>query len=685
MTASRALLSAGRREGHTRSRARLACGAAGVAIALVAILGGSLTAPSSADAEIPVLGPAVKAIGGVGHAVLHPLDTVVEGFVKILQAIFGGIEAKLITGVINALLTIPNFDNGHVASLESTTVAIAAGMLSAVLSLSILRYYLAGLTDSGSGGFEALQALSRLAGAVGFIILWRGLFNTVVEIPRLFNEALLGSGSVQHNVALLFDAALVVGSGAFALNAGIGLIFVIVIGFIAAITFIALLWMKVLLSVLLMFLYVSMPLAVVLWPIPELSWVAAAAMKTLFVALIVPCVWAILFALAAAVNADVLTWVPTHSVIDTVIVRPLAGITLMLLCLTIPRFLMRTAMIGPHAQPSRGRLWRTVAIGMLGSRAVSGTARAVAGAAAEGNPAAQRMIDALPSPARPPSEPGGGGLAARMVFGRSGFAKENDDAGSKGGGGSGSQSGGVAQGGSGVAEQEPGEQSDARSAAASGAAGGEQAVRRNEQSFSVAGIDRPAYDRASANDAWQTMHARAQMSPPNTAGVVRAMGQFSPETQRGLASFHEANPTRMRQFAAGHVGAAGLNDGQRDALLTLGSAPKDTLQQGMAGAIGRLDSQPANSEHTTGMTAPPSPGAQAPGGNRASSPSPNRQPSVDRPSAGPPAVPSGESPPPLGPSLGADLPEQPRSPASPSNPSSERPAPDRSDPEPFLE
>ena len=133
-------------------------------------------------------------------------------------------------------------------------------------------------------------------------------------------------------------------------------------------------------------------------------------MKTLFVALIVPCVWAILFALAAAVNADVLTWVPTHSVIDTVIVRPLAGITLMLLCLTIPRFLVRTAMIGPHAQPGRGRLWRTVTIGMLGSRAVSGGARAVAGAAAEGNPGAQRMIDALPSPARPPSEPGSGGL-----------------------------------------------------------------------------------------------------------------------------------------------------------------------------------------------------------------------------------------------------------------------------------
>src|ERR1035438_4309210 len=134
MTASRALLPAGRRDGRTGPRAGWAGAAAGVGIVLVAILTGSLTDPSSANAEIPVLGPAVKAIGGVGHAILHPLDTVVEGFVKILQAIFGGIEARLITGVIHGGWVSPNFDNGHVASLESTTVAIAAGMLSAVLS-----------------------------------------------------------------------------------------------------------------------------------------------------------------------------------------------------------------------------------------------------------------------------------------------------------------------------------------------------------------------------------------------------------------------------------------------------------------------------------------------------------------------------------------------------------------------
>src|ERR1700720_834942 len=191
--AGRPLLSGGSGTHHSRASGRRVAVAAGMGAGVVLVLLGSfLATPERAGAEIPVVGPIVHGIGSLGHAVLHPVDTVVEGFVKLLQALFGGIEARLITGVGRALLTIPNFDNGNVAALEKTCVAISAGMLSAVLTLSIVRYYIAGLGDQGSGGFEALQALSRLAGAVGLIILWPGIFNTVVQVPKLFTAALLG-------------------------------------------------------------------------------------------------------------------------------------------------------------------------------------------------------------------------------------------------------------------------------------------------------------------------------------------------------------------------------------------------------------------------------------------------------------------------------------------------------------
>lgn len=622
----------------------------GVASVLLAgMLAVSLGHPAAARAEIPVIGPAVKAIGGIGHTILHPVNAVVEGFLKILQAIFGGIEAHLIAGVINALLTIPNFDSGHVAELENTTVAIAAGMLTAVLTLSILRYYVAGLTDSGSGGFEALQGVVRVIGAVGFIILWPGFFNEVVEIPRLFNEALLGSGSVQHNVALLFDAALVVGTGAFALDGGIGLIFVILIGFIAALVFIALLWMKVLLSVLLMFLYVTMPLAAVLWPVPELSWLATSAIKTLFVALIVPCVWAILFALSAAINADILTWVPTHSVIDTVIVRPLAGITLMLLCITLPRFLLRTAMIGPHAQPRGGRMWRAVTIGMLGARVATGGARAVAGAAVEGNAGAQRMIAALPSPMRPPSKAGEGGVAARVAFGRSGFESSK----SAGGDGAGKQDGSSkASAGTGSGATE--------AATGNGAAGAADAISRKRASASVPGIERPEFDWNTVNKAGKEMHAQSRIAPPDAGAVAAAMAEFPAETQRGLAEFNATHPAKLREFAAQHLHSESLSDGQRDALMTIGSARGAAVETGMKQATGALDAQ----DKAQGSPAPRPPSVTSQPGGEAPAAS---TPGTPRPPSPPPEQPSPGSgaagPPPTAASRGSGIGQAP--PASP--------------------
>lgn len=677
-------------DARDRSSATRVAVAAGVAsVVFAGALAASLAHPAAAQAEVPIIGPIIGGIEGIGHAVLHPVDTAVEAFVKVLQLIFGGIEAKLIAAVITALLTIPNFDNGHVAQLEHTTVALSAGMLTAVLTLSILRYYITGLSDHGSGGFEAIQGLVRVVGAVGFIILWPGLFNEIVQIPRLFNQALLNSGGVQHNVALLFDAALVAGGGAFALGTGIGLIFLIVIGFIAALVFIALLWMKVLLSVMLMFLYVSMPLVVVVWPVPELSWLAGAAMKALAVALIVPCVWAILFALSAAINTDILTWVPTHSVIDTLLVRPLAGITLMILCLTIPRFLMRTALIGPHGQAGGGRMWRTLTIGMLGARTVSGAARGVASAAAEGHPGAQRMISALPSPARPPGGAGEGSLAARMVFGRSGFPDPRQASASPGG----------AKGASKTAEGEA-------DPTASGKQGAQEALGRKQANLSVPGIDTPQFDWETANTAGKAMHSASRLSPPSSGAVAAAMAAFSPETQRGLADFNSANPLKLREFAAQHLHSESLNAQQRDALVTIGSARGEAVEVGMNQAIGALDAAPpptsSGSPHQASSSAaapestPPPPGPapqlseQPP---HAGSPAPSQPappPGAPTPPGrdvtGPPAAASsrgaGVAQPPPAPAAPA---EQPRTPDGGGNGPASPPSRDLPDVEPFLD
>jgi hypothetical protein len=596
-----------------------------------------------------------------GHAIAKkiislPLEAVLSALLKILQAIFGGVEAKLITGVINGLLAIPNFDTGHVAALEHTTVAISAGMLSAVLTLSILRYYLAGLGDGGSGGFEAIQGLVRVVGAVGFIIAWPGIFSELVQIPKMFDGALLGSGAVQHNVALLFDSALVVGSGAFAISAGLGLIFVILIGFIAATVFIALLWMKVLLSVLMMFLYVSMPLCVVLWPVQELSWLAAAAMRSLFVALIVPCVWAILFALSSAVNADVLTWAPSHSIIDTVIIRPLAGITLMLLCITIPRFLMRTAMIGPARQAGGWAVWRTVTFGMFAMRGAAGVGRTLASAAAEGQPAAQRMIDALPTQMKPPTEAGEGSLAGRVVFGRSGFTKK--DTGSESGEGNppsgtpedwgAGEESSTRSTGQGASEQGSQPESESARAQPAGQTAGQSS------NAGAAGSSGSYGERVEV--AGEEMFAAAMSEPRSAEQVEGAMAALPQKAQQRIAEINATDPLKLRDSIAHQLASDAWSTEQQAALRTIGSSRGKAAAEGINHAIARLDEP--------GQDAPQSSSAstQAPGtaGNAAQAPK----------VSGASGDSGGDSggPPPVGPpseededgrSLGTDLPEQP--------------------------
>ena len=651
-------------------RMRVAVGA-GVAVGLAVVAGG-LTRPVPARAEVPIVGPVVKTIGGIGHAVLHPAEAVVEALLKVLQAIFGGVEAKLITAVVNGLLAIPRFDSGHVAALEHTTVAIAAGMLSAVLTLSILRYYLAGLSDSGSGGFEAIQGLIRVIGAVGLIIAWPGIFAELIEIPKAFDAALLGSGSVQHNVALLFDAALVVGAGAFAIGTGLGLIFVVLIGFIAAVVFIALLWMKVLLSVLMMFLYVSMPLCIVLWPVQELSWLAVSAMRAMFVALIVPCVWAILFALSAAVNADVLTWAPSHSIVDTVIIRPLAGITLMLLCITIPRFLMRTAMIGPHGQAGGGwRIWRTLTFGMFAMRGAAGAGRTVATAAMEGHPAAQRMIDALPSQMRPPAGPGQGSLAGRVVFGRAGFTEDAK----------GKRTG-----------QVPSGEGNAGGAGESTQAAGEQHIKAEMR---LPGVSPASFDRERIDRAGQEMYDQAGYSPSSPAAVRAAMAKFPEQTQRAIAGFRANDYQKLRDLMAHNLHSPSLSEDQHQALWTIGSARNREAQQGIDAAIAVLDEGQASQAHATGSrpaTTQGSPPASEPqaGGVRAGARAGGGESSRPASQSGAPAPPSPEPPtsplpgPPSEPeqggrSLGTDLPQQPPPPARSGD------SPGLADIEPFLD
>ncbi len=215
----------------------------------------------------------------------------------------------------------------------------------------------------------------------------------------------------------------------------------------------------------------------------------------------------------------------------------------MILCITIPRFLMRTAMIGPHGQA--GRL-AGVADGHV--RDVRGAARsaarraAVAAAAAEGHPSAQRMIDALPSPISPPSEAGQRERSPAAWC--SAAAASPRTTGQVVGPGSGGGKGPSARG-----------RSQARAQARRREQGAAAALRPPASRRSACpGIERPAFDREAVDQAWQAMHAASRHVAADREGGRRGDGASS-RRRHSAGSPRSAARTRakMRQFAAQHL------------------------------------------------------------------------------------------------------------------------------------
>jgi hypothetical protein len=266
----------------------------------------------------------------------------VRGFVAILNSLFSGLEAKLTLHVLSWLTSIDNQSGGHVTSLYNLTSGMAIGLLAAVLTVSIVRYWLAGLSLSGSGGFEAIEALFRTLAAVGFLMVWPFLFGQLVALSNVVSSTILGDPALRAQIAHIINTVVLV---TFTPGGAVGLFISIVVAVAGGILFLGLLFMKVLLGAMITFLYVAMPLACILWPIDELSWIARFAMRAFMAALIVPVVWALIFATFAAVSVNALEFQGSHGFMNQV-TQPLVAIAMLWMTITIPRTLVKLASNG---------------------------------------------------------------------------------------------------------------------------------------------------------------------------------------------------------------------------------------------------------------------------------------------------------------------------------------------------
>lgn len=580
------------------------------AIVVVVVSLVSAASPQRADAKVPVVSDVVGGIGDVVGGVAG--GAAVSALKNILNALFGGfgkLGAKVAEALLTWLVSIPNFTSGNVAELSHTTTAVAFGLIGVVLTLSVCRYWLAGLSTSGAGGIEAIEGLSRTIGAAMFILGWPVLFNNGVAIANSASSAVLHSHGVEDDIGGLFKAILVVN---FTIGANpVGWIVQILVALAGILGLLGLIFMKVVLSASTAVLFSAMPVAAILWAVPETSWIARYCARAFLVCLGLPFVWVVIFATFAAIGVDTLSFNGGGGVLDTTIIKPLTAVALLYLAVSLPRSLAKMALLGASMSQSGGFLGRTASymaartaagavqshlppgLGGPGHQAISLTRNATTGqvssayiqqSAPVNSPAGRQIVQAVMGPVT--------GVGAAVAGGDS--APDL----------SGAEAARNAQGIPG-ADQAPVDVAGAADSAApdtTPAAISPNANARVNQPFPQVRFDA---EMAAARQ-------RAIADPPSKEQVWAAVKALTPAQQRAVGKAQETLGNKAQARMAYMATGEGLTSDQREAYRTLAGADKQAFTTGVTDALGVKDPHASVTAASGGLdTANGSPAAPA--------------------------------------------------------------------------
>jgi hypothetical protein len=324
-----------------------------------------------------VAGDALGAAGDVvdtvtGAATDAVTGTILDGFKAIIGFLFGGLQSAITVALIKWIATVPNLSDGHVGDLEASIAVGAGGLLAATMTISIVRFWGSGLT--GDGAWAGAEGVARAAVAAALIGLWPQIFDLAVRFSNALQHGILDQ-AVQAQLKALFRDLDVIGLGggaAVGLASGVisgGLVplfLAIVIAIVGMLMLLALVAMKIVITALTIILFCAMPLAFVLWPIPELSGVVKICLRSLGVALAIPVIWCLVFGAFAAIGADTFSFHNTGkdedffgTALNVTIVRPLVAISLLYLALVLPRRLLQMAPLTGGGRAGFGRALAT--------------------------------------------------------------------------------------------------------------------------------------------------------------------------------------------------------------------------------------------------------------------------------------------------------------------------------------
>lgn len=331
---------------------------------------------------------------------LPSVQDVVE---KVTSTIWGAFADALIpdafknaTGkIFTWLVAIPNPARAssmpNIDQLHSNVMALSVAVFALVVVTASVRYFFAGV----AGRANPVEALGRALGGGFGLLIYTWAFGNVIAIVNVLIAQIFAWPVVTRGVNSL--AAAVLGTAVLSGTGPIAAIFSI----IAFVLILALIAMKIALLIVLTMLYVGGPLAIAVWPLPELSGFTRSWLEVLKNVISVPLMWTLVFATAGVLAKDIPTLLGLGSSgiargAITAIVTPIVAIIVFYIAFRIavgsigsiraagsqmvaqgnPRTRLGAVAAGMAMTQGRGAVMRAVRGGTGGAAAATGTTAA---------------------------------------------------------------------------------------------------------------------------------------------------------------------------------------------------------------------------------------------------------------------------------------------------------------------
>jgi hypothetical protein len=303
-----------------------------------------------------------------------PTELVGKLFESFLKTFFG-IEAKVTRGAVQWLLTAPVYSDtrayAQLNGLASYMGVAGWALFTLVFAASAVRYYTSGFTSSGS--YEAIEALTRGALAAGAMVAYPDVFGSLSVAANYLTDGITHAPGVAGGLSKVLAAVAAanftpLGIGTIATLAGIVILVLLVVT-------------KIVIATLLALLYVTAPIAIALWPLPETSWMARTWFQSLIGLLLWPVIWGLCFALFAVMGAEAFN---LHGSLGEHLVKPWVSVAALFVAFKAPQLLARQAMLAGLTPSLGNTAARSVVYGRAAARASGASSGGTAGRAGAG-------------------------------------------------------------------------------------------------------------------------------------------------------------------------------------------------------------------------------------------------------------------------------------------------------------